>query len=70
MFRKAERKKAKLRLGIARPADAGKTFSALIIVYGLGGRIDLVDTEHGSGELYAHLCDYDVATLTPPYRCV
>lgn len=67
MFRKAERKKAKLRLGITGPAGSGKTFSALIIAQGLGGRIALIDTEHGSGELYAHLCDYDVATLAPPF---
>lgn len=67
MFRKAERKKAKLRLGISGPAGAGKTFSTLLIAQGLGGKIALIDTEHGSGELYSHLCDYDVATLTPPY---
>jgi hypothetical protein len=67
MFRKAERKKAKLRLGIAGPAGAGKTFSTLLIAQGLEGKMALIDTEHGSGELYSHLCDYDVATLTPPY---
>ena len=39
MFRKAERKKAKLRLGIAGPPGSGKTYSALLIAQGLGGRI-------------------------------
>lgn len=67
MFRRAERKKAKLRLGIAGPAGSGKTFSSLKIAQGLGGRIALIDTEHGSGELYAHLCEYDVATLSSPF---
>lgn len=67
MFRKAERKKAKLRLGLAGPAGAGKTYSALLIAQGLGDKIALIDTEHGSGELYSHLCDYDVATLSAPY---
>jgi len=67
MFRKAERKKAKLRLGILGPAGSGKTYSALLIAQGLGGRVALLDTEHGSGELYSQMMDYDVATLTPPF---
>jgi hypothetical protein len=67
MFRKAERKKAKLRLALCGPAGSGKTYSALLIAQGLGGRIAMIDTEHGSGELYAHLNDYDVAPLTPPF---
>lgn len=52
-FRKAERKKAKLRLGIVGPAGSGKTYSSLLIAAGLGGRIALIDTENGSGDLYA-----------------
>lgn len=67
MFRKAERKKAKLRLGILGPSGSGKTYSAILITKGLGGKAALIDTEHGSGELYSHLMDYDVATLTPPF---
>lgn len=67
MFRKAERKKAKLRLGILGPAGSGKTYSAILITKGLGGKVALIDTEHGSGELYSHLMDYDVATLTAPF---
>lgn len=27
----------------------------------------MIDTENGSGDLYANLCDYDVETLTAPY---
>jgi len=67
MFRKAQRKKARLRLGIAGPAGSGKTYSSLLIAFGLGGRVAMLDTEHGSGELYADLGDYDVATLSPPF---
>ena len=68
-FRKAERKKAKLRLAIAGPAGSGKTYSALLIAQGLSpnSKIALIDTEHGSGELYSSLAGYDVATLTPPF---
>ena len=68
MFMKAERKKVKLRLALCGPAGSGKTYSALLIAQGLGGgRIAMIDTEHGSGELYAHLSNYDVAPLTPPF---
>lgn len=66
-IRKAERKKAKLRLGIAAPSGAGKTYSALLMAFGLGGKIGLIDTEHGSGDLYAHLGEYDVIGIEAPY---
>lgn len=68
-FRKAERKKAKLRLALCGPAGSGKTYSALLIAQGLApeGRIALLDTERGSGELYSDLTPYDVATLAPPF---
>jgi len=66
-FRKAERRKAKLRLGLVGPSGSGKTYSALLVAKGLGGKVALIDTENGSGELYAHLTDYDVCTLEPPY---
>jgi len=67
MFRKAERKKAKLRLGILGPSGSGKTYSAILITKGLGGKVALIDTENGSGELYSHLMAYDVATITAPF---
>jgi hypothetical protein len=66
-IRKAERKKAKLRLGIAAPSGAGKTYSALLLAFGLGGKVGLIDTEHGSGDLYAHLGDYDIIGIEAPY---
>lgn len=66
-IRKAERKKAKLRLGIAAPSGAGKTYSALLLAFGLGGKVGLIDTEHGSGDLYAHLGEYDIIGIEAPY---
>ncbi len=66
-IRKAQRTKAKLRLGIAAPSGAGKTYSALLLAFGLGGKVGLVDTEHGSGHLYAHLGEYDVIGISAPY---
>ncbi len=67
-FHKAERKKGKLRLGIAGPAGSGKTYSALLIAFGMGGRVALIDTERGSGELYDHLGDYDACTIEAPFE--
>lgn len=67
MFKKAERKASKLRLALVGPSGSGKTYSALLIAKGLGGRIALIDTERGSGELYSHLMDYDAAQLKPPF---
>ena len=67
IFKKAEREQAKLRLCIGGASGSGKTVSALNIANGLGGRIAVIDTEHGSASLYSHLCDFDVLELKPPY---
>jgi hypothetical protein len=66
---RATKRRAKLRLGMSGPAGSGKTYSALLIAAGLGGRIGLIDTEHGSGDLYADLLPdgYDVLSLAPPF---
>ena len=69
-IRKAERRQAKLRLALTGPSGSGKTFSALQLAFGLGGKIGMIDTEHGSGELYAEEGDYDVLTLDPPYTAM
>lgn len=79
LIRKATRKKAKLRLGISAPSGAGKTYSSLLLAFGITGvgtvkgvepitgKIGLIDTEHGSGDLYAHLGEYDVISLGAPF---
>ena len=66
-FRRAERRKAKLRLAITGPAGSGKTYGALLVAKGLGGRIAMIDTENNSGDFYADLCEYDVSLITAPY---
>jgi hypothetical protein len=65
----AARERARLRLGIAGPAGCGKSYTALQIAYGLGGRIGVIDTEHRSAHLYADLVPggFDVIELTPPF---
>lgn len=73
IFQKAERRKAKLRLALCGPSGSGKTFSAIKIAKGIvagipgGGKIALIDTENGSGQLYCDIADYDVAEIAPPF---
>ncbi len=68
MFKKAERKQAKLRLALSGPSGSGKTTGALLIAKGIGGKIAVLDTERGSASLYSDLCDFDVVELSPPYE--
>lgn len=66
-FTKAVRKKAKLRLALTGPSGSGKTYGALMIAQGLGGKIAVIDTEHGSVSLYSDLCEFDTLELVAPY---
>lgn len=70
MFRKAERKQVKLKIGISAPSGAGKTYSALLMAYGICGdweKIAVIDTENGSAELYSNLGGYSVCPINPPF---
>jgi hypothetical protein len=42
--------------------------SALKVAKGIGGPVCLIDTERGSGDLYANLYDYSVISLEPPFK--
>lgn len=70
-LRKATRSKAKIRLGLSAVSGGGKTYSAIQIAKGLAGgdleKVAIIDTENGSADLYAHLGDYQVLPLIPPY---
>lgn len=80
-IRKAQRKKAKLRLGISAPSGAGKTMSSLLLAFGITGdwdKIGLIDTEAGSGELYVGetaetpegpvtIGEYNYIRIDPPF---
>lgn len=67
LIRKAERKQAKLRIGISGSSGSGKTWSALQIATGMGGKIGMIDTEAGRGELYGNDFEYDIIRLDAPY---
>jgi hypothetical protein len=62
-FRKAVKRDAKLRLAIAGPSGSGKTYTLLKLATELGGRVAVVDTEHGSASKYADLFPFDVLEL-------
>lgn len=68
MFKKAVRKNAKLRLVLSGTSGTGKTWGALAIAKGIGGKIAFLDTERGSASLYSHLVDFDVFEMQPPYN--
>jgi hypothetical protein len=71
VFQRAQRTQAKLRLAIDGPSGSGKTYSALLIAQGLAGgdlaKVALIDTERGSGSLYADLGPYCILDFEPPY---
>ena len=70
-LRQATRTKAKIRLGLSAVSGGGKTYSAIKIAKGLSrgdlSKVAIIDTENGSADLYAHLGNYNVLTLHPPY---
>lgn len=66
-FKKAVRKKSKLRIALAGTSGSGKTYSALTLAKGIGGKVAAIDTERGSAQLYADKFDFDVLELAPPY---
>ncbi|MDB5937474.1 MAG: hypothetical protein JWQ01_4818 [Massilia sp.] len=66
-FVKAVRKQAKLRLALTGPSGSGKTYSAILLAKGMGGKLAVIDTEHGSASLYCDLTDFDVMELAAPY---
>jgi len=67
VFKKAERKRSKARVAICGPSGSGKSYSALLVAKGLGGKVAAIDTENGSLSLYSHLLSFDVLELEAPY---
>lgn len=63
-FRKAEKAQSRLRMAIFGASGSGKTLTALMIASGLGERIAVIDTEHGSAALYSDRVPFDVVELS------
>ena len=70
MFKQAVKTESKLRLAFTGPAGSGKTFSSLAVATALvpGGRVAVLDTEHGSASKYADIFTFDTATMEPPFH--
>lgn len=66
----AQRHQVKLRLGLSGASGFGKTYSALLLAYGITNdwaKIAIINTENGSASLYSHLGNYNVLTLEEPF---
>jgi len=69
-LRQSERKQAKIKLAIQGCAGSGKTYSSLLLAYGITNnwsKIAVIDSENGSADLYAHLGAYNVLNLNNNY---
>lgn len=69
-LRKACRTNVKIKMGLQAPSGGGKTYSSLLIAYGLcanWNKIAVIDTENHSADLYDHLGDYNVIPLDAPF---
>ncbi len=69
-LQKAERHQVKLRIGLSGPSGFGKTYSALLLAYGITNdwnKIALIDTENKSASLYSHIGDFNVLSLDEPF---
>lgn len=70
-LQKAQRKRAKIKLGLQGPSGSGKTYSALLVAYGLSSndwnKVAVIDTENHSAELYSHLGAFSVLNLSTPF---
>lgn len=70
-LRQSERRKAKIKMALQGASGTGKTMSSLLLAQGLTNgnfsKVAIIDTENGSADLYAHLGNYNVLSLQPPY---
>lgn len=69
-LQQAQRHQVKLRLGLSGASGFGKTYSALLLAYGITNdwsKIAIIDTENNSASLYAHLGNFNVLSLSEPY---
>lgn len=67
--RQATRRQLKARVAFDGPSGSGKTWTSLewATVLADGGRILVIDTEHGSASLYSDVFTFEVITWAPPY---
>ncbi len=69
-LQQAKKQQVKLRVGLSGASGFGKTYSALLLAYGITNdwtKIAIIDTENSSANLYANLGSYNVLSLKTPY---
>ena len=69
-LQQAQRKNVKIKLGLQGSSGSGKSYSSLLLGFGLcndWSKVAVIDTENHSAELYAHLGAYNVLNLAPPF---
>lgn len=69
-LRVSSKKQAKIKLALQGCSGSGKTYSSLLLAYGLckdWTKIAIIDSENGSADLYAHLGQYNVLSLQVDY---
>lgn len=69
-LQKAERRQVKLRLGLSGASGFGKTYSALLLAYGITedwSKIAVIDTENNSASLYSDLGNFNVLQINDPF---
>jgi len=69
-LRQAQRSQARIKMGLQGPSGSGKTYSSLLIAHGLcedWRKVVIIDSEHHSADLYAHLGPYNVIGIGQPF---
>lgn len=69
-LQKAQKEQIKLRIGLSGASGFGKTYSALLLAYGITenwNKIAVIDTENGSVNLYSELGEFSTISLSAPY---
>lgn len=70
-LQKAQRNRAKIKIGLQGASGSGKTMSALLLGYGLCNsweKIAVIDSENNSAHLYSHLGGYNVIGISAPFN--
>lgn len=64
-FEEATKEAAKARIALTGPAGSGKTYTALMLAFGLGEKIAVIDTERGKASLYVGRNGWQFKTIKP-----
>jgi len=69
-LKQSKKQNVKLRLGLSGASGFGKSYSALLLAYGMTkdwSKIAVIDTENSSVSLYSDLGNFNVLDLNEPY---